>query len=146
MVLSTPIMRITVRPKFVSARRSAFLNVPFHWPITAPGSGGARPVSIGTQDTEKPRLLKLVKSDEKSCPCSVKLTVSIVGHLELSFISRVLMKPLSEDQMHPSWSRRDHTCAGENVTRCSPLSIRTITPALRTTTFTCQLNTFMIVA
>ena len=53
--------------------------------------------------------LKLVRFDEKGCSGSVKLTVSIVGLLELSFISRVLTERLSDDQMHPSWTT--HTCA-----------------------------------
>ena len=68
MVLSTPIMRIIAPAKFVSARRSAFLNVPSQ--RTNYGSGGARPVRIAAQDTEKPRL---AGSDEKGCPGSVKI-------------------------------------------------------------------------
>ena len=68
MVLSTPIMRIIAPAKFVSARRSAFLNVPSQ--RTNYGSGGARPVRIAAQDTEKPRL---AGSDEKGSPGSVKI-------------------------------------------------------------------------
>ena len=65
----TPIMRIIAPAKFVSARRSAFLNVPSQ--RTNYGSGGARPVRIAAQDTEKPRL---AGSDEKDSPgCSVKI-------------------------------------------------------------------------
>ena len=86
MVLSTPIMRITAWPKFVSARRAASLNVPFHWPIT--GSGGARPVSKETQETEKTRL----GSDWSDLMRrAVMASVPIVGRLELPFISRVLI-------------------------------------------------------
>ena len=71
---------------------------------------------------------------------NVKLTVSIVGLLELSFISRVLLKErLSEgDRMHPS--RPDHTCArGEQ--RMSPAPI--VHPDHNSyPPFTCQLNLY----
>lgn len=131
MVLSTPIMRITARPKFVSAKAVRLPKCPFSLANYSLGQVGHGPCEYRDTGHGKAKApgLRLVRSDEKGCPGLVKLTVSIVGLLELSFISRVLTERLSDDQMHPS--RTTHMCRVQEVRRMSPtspLSIRTITP------------------
>ena len=132
MVLSTPIMRITAWPKFVSARRAASLNVPFHWPIT--GSGGARPVSKETQETEKTRL----GSDWSDLMRrAVMASVPIVGRLELPFISRVLIL-----------ERLSRTTHVQQVRGMSPAPIVDLdhNSAQRTSALHMPIKPFMIVA